>query len=196
MATVVSICNSALIKCGVDTTISSLLDDSKEARLCNALYETVRDELLEEAYWNFATKRATLAQIATNPAFNYSYQYQLPSDCVRVKSLDDASMAFKIEEGKLLTNDSTAKLVYISNAVPVARYSAKFREALAWRLAANIAFSFNQSSSQRDSLIGIAEQWLSKAKTDDAQNDFMDRFQQDIWLDSRYGVRDIPDVEV
>jgi len=44
MASVVDICNGALNQLGA-TTILSLTEDSKNARLCNARYTQVRDAL-------------------------------------------------------------------------------------------------------------------------------------------------------
>ena len=45
MASVVEICNSALNQLGA-STILSLTENSKNGRLCNARYETVKDSVL------------------------------------------------------------------------------------------------------------------------------------------------------
>jgi len=57
-------CNQSLIALG-QSTITTLTDDNENARRCNALYATVRDDLLVKHPWNFAIKRATLVSITT-----------------------------------------------------------------------------------------------------------------------------------
>jgi hypothetical protein len=54
--------NQSLIALG-QSTITALTDDNENARRCNSLYETVRNDLLVKHPWNFAIKRATLVDI-------------------------------------------------------------------------------------------------------------------------------------
>ena len=56
MASEVDICNRALSKLGA-ARITSLTEDSVNARACNAMYESVRDAELRAHPWNFAMKR-------------------------------------------------------------------------------------------------------------------------------------------
>ena len=51
MASTVDICNGALNQLGA-TTILSLTEDSKNARLCNSRYTQVRDALFRTLPWN------------------------------------------------------------------------------------------------------------------------------------------------
>jgi len=60
----VDICNQSLIALG-QSTITTLSDENENARRCNALYETVRNDLLCKHPWNFAIKRATLVDMTT-----------------------------------------------------------------------------------------------------------------------------------
>ena len=83
MASVVDICNSALNLLGA-STISSLTEDSKNARLCNQRYEPIRNRTFRSHAWNFATKRVQLAKDSTAPVVEFANQYTLPSDCLRV----------------------------------------------------------------------------------------------------------------
>ena len=59
MASVVDICNGALNQLGA-STILTLTEDSKNARLCNARYTQVRDSLFRSHLWNCLTKRVEL----------------------------------------------------------------------------------------------------------------------------------------
>ena len=51
MASVVQICNGALNQLGA-STILTLTEDSKNARLCNARFENVRDAVFRHHPWN------------------------------------------------------------------------------------------------------------------------------------------------
>ena len=66
MATAVSICNQALSLVGANSIIS-LDDNTTEARLCKAIYEPVRDALLEEHAWTFAIKWIDIPRLANPP---------------------------------------------------------------------------------------------------------------------------------
>ena len=79
MPSVVDICNNALIDLGA-SAISSLTEDSKAARLCNQRFDSIRDTVFRFHPWNCLVKRASLAADTDTPAFEYSYQYTLPTD--------------------------------------------------------------------------------------------------------------------
>lgn len=68
MPSVVEICNEAMDLLGA-ATITSLDENSKEARLCNRRFSTVRDAVLRSHPWNCAITRATLSQDGTPPSF-------------------------------------------------------------------------------------------------------------------------------
>ena len=83
MSSVVDICNSALNMLGANNIIS-LTEDSKNARLMNQRYESVRDSIFRSHAWNCLIKRVELAADTTAPTHEYAKQYTLPADCIRV----------------------------------------------------------------------------------------------------------------
>lgn len=101
MTTSVDICNRALLKIGSQRIISSLSQDSVEAKACNTIYNNTRDDLLRMAPWSCAMKTLNLVYITsapgtpenTSPATNlwqpgqprppWAYEYQYPVDCLR-----------------------------------------------------------------------------------------------------------------
>ena len=87
MASVVDLCNRALDLLGA-ANITSLTENSKEARLCNGNFDDVRDAVLRSHPWNIAITRRALARDTDTPAFGFSFQYSLPTDpfCLRVLS--------------------------------------------------------------------------------------------------------------
>ena len=75
MASTVEICNSALNSLGASNIIS-LTEDSKNARLLNQRYISVRDAVFRSHNWNCLIKRVELAADTDTPAFQFTYQYQ------------------------------------------------------------------------------------------------------------------------
>ena len=131
MATsVVQIVNNALIKIGA-SAILTLTENSEAARAANLIYEQIRDACIRDHVWNFAIRRVELAQNSTAPAFEFSYQYNLPSDCLRVLRMEDMGMYYKIEGGKLLTDEGTAKILYLARVEDVNLFDSLFGEGLA-----------------------------------------------------------------
>jgi len=71
MASVVEICNSGLSMLGA-STIASLTEDSKNARLCNQRYEPVRDAVFRNHAWNSLMKRASIAADTAAPTWGWT----------------------------------------------------------------------------------------------------------------------------
>lgn len=90
MASEVDICNLALAHLGDNATVASLEppEGSAQAEHCARFYPIARDALLELHDWNFATKRALLAQV-DNLWPQWSYSYLQPADCLRVIAVLD-----------------------------------------------------------------------------------------------------------
>lgn len=180
----VQIMNSALLKIGAER-ISSESDNNKRAIACNEQWEKVRDEVLSDHPWNFAVKRVALAALAASPAWGYGYQYQLPTDCLRVVRMEDQYAKFRIEGGLLLTDESEANILYIARITDVSLYTAKFCEALALRLANDLAYHLVQNTSLQDRISLAYQALLSDAKAADAQEGTVDEFLVDDWTLAR-----------
>lgn len=85
MASEVDICNLALGHLGDNATVASLdpPEGSAQAEHCARFYPLARDALLEMHDWNFATRRATLAEV-TMDWTQWQYAYVQPADCLKV----------------------------------------------------------------------------------------------------------------
>jgi len=137
----VSISNMALARLG-KATISSLSENSAEARLCTLFYQPTVSELLRLRDWQWAKGQATLSS-TTNPSFNWSYAYTLPADYGRMvdfNKFDDYSSKppFEIQGGLLLTNENTANITYIKETVSEALFDGVFADLLSVRLASKL----------------------------------------------------------
>jgi hypothetical protein len=188
MASTVGIVNAALIKLG-EASIASLSENSKAARLANNVFEDLRDAVLEAHPWNFALARASVAADAAVPAWGYAHAYTLPSaplHCLRVLGLENASVEWRVEGRKVLTDTgSPLRIRYIARVTDPNQYSALFRECLAARLAAELAEPLKQSAGMAEAMRHLYERKLAEARTADAQEGTADAIDATEWLDAR-----------
>ena len=140
MASVVQICNSALNQLGA-SSITALTDDSKNARLCNERYTTIRDAVYRSHPWNCLIKRVQLAQDSDTPAWGFDYQYTLPADCLRILGIKDYNSDYKIEGRKLLISESEVYLIYLAQITDVNELDVLLRETISAHLAQDIAYA-------------------------------------------------------
>lgn len=150
------ICNYALVKIGGDT-INSITESSRNARALNAVWTPVVDEILAEADWPFAIHTKTLALLASAPdRTDYSYQFALPSDppFIRMVDIPDyPEIAYEIEGANLLVNAEEITIRYIKRITNTALFPPAFVNALACRLAAEIAIEVTDSLQVRGQML-------------------------------------------
>lgn len=175
MASEVSICNNALIQVGAEDTLISLDDDTKEGRLCKAMYETARDEVLTRFSWNSARRQAQLAALTETPIYGYAYAFQLPADCLRVIKIGvpESSARAYVDDGvysygswepvdwerqgrKVLSNVSPLYITYLAKITDPNEYDPALRDAIAAYLAAKIAYNLTGSRTKEETM----KQWF------------------------------------
>lgn len=177
MVTEVDICNAALLKLGDENIISTLGQDGREGESCEILYPQVRDWLLASHPWNFAIGRSLLAADTATPAFEYTKQYYLPSDCLRALKLYDTDERWKVEGDKLLTDESTPRLIYIKAITNTGQFSPLFTETLALFLASALAAVIPGSDNKGQILRARANEILREARRRDGQEGTPDNFE-------------------
>ena len=193
MASVVQICNSALNQLGA-ASITALTDNSKNARLCNERYNTVRDSVFRSHPWNSLIKRIQLAQNTATPVYGFSYQFNLPSDCLRVLTIDAYNSDFKVEGSKILCNESSIKLVYVSQVTDPNEMDVLLRETIAAALAADIAYAITANLQVTKLMQERYEFKISEARHADAsegynvdpENGQVDQILTEDFINSRY----------
>jgi hypothetical protein len=187
----VDIANSALVKIGAEV-ILSFDDDSKEAQVVKARYDSVRRIVLRMHPWNCATKRTTTSALSTTPDFGWTYQHQLPVDCLRILAVNEEveykeDEDYRIEGRKILADSDEIELKYIYDLEDTNEMDALFAEALAAYLAADIAYSLTQDMQVRENMMVMFRDIVRVAKTADAQEDGRLRMDALEWTESRYG---------
>ena len=163
MASVVDICNGALNQLGA-STILSLTEDSKNARLCNSRYTQVRDALFRTHPWNCLQTRLELAASSDSPAWGFTYAYTLPANCLRLLRVLDYDSNYKVEGRKILSNASTMKILYISRITDPNEYDELLRETLSAALGADIAYAVTSNNTTSQNMILSYQEKLKDAR--------------------------------
>lgn len=185
MAGLTSIINRSLIKLGADLINDINEVNSKNARIAANIYSQVRKEMLRAHPWNFAIRRRILASLTTTPAFGFGYEYQLPSDCLRIIRLRYSDIPYKVEQGKILCDESTLPLIYIADITDTEQWDPLFAEAYSTKLAAEMCLAVTGSASFVTELNRLYEQQLRGARLVDGQEDTADEIIYGTWIDER-----------
>lgn len=191
MATDVTIVNAALIRLG-ETTVTTLSDDTKPARLANAIYADLRDAVTRAHPWNFALARAELTANASAPTWGYANAYDLPGDpdhCLRVLAVegeDEQAGRWTVEGRQILSNlSSPIRIVYLRRISDPADMDPLFREALSARLARELAEPLGKSTSLQQAMGEIYEAKLREARSADGQEGTPAVLAADTWVSAR-----------
>lgn len=185
MASIVAMCNAALTKVG-GNNILSLTEETEEARQCNSRYKEVMDFLLEAHPWNFATHRATLTPLTTDPDHEWEYQYLLPTNpyCISVRSVYN-DYPYAVEGRYILCNYTPISITYTKRITDVNMLSPLFRELFALKLASELAYPIAGSTTKGDALLAEFGQMLRLARSRDSMEGTPDNFRNGSWTNNR-----------
>lgn len=185
MASIVDICNLALTKLG-QIRITSLSDNNKAARACNLYFPYARDFVLRAHNWNCVTTRVQLAPLSTTPAFDFAYEYQQPSDCIKVVEVD-TSYPWMVEGRKILTDQGTTlDIRYQKREEDPNQYDSLLTATIAARLAYELAEELTQSNTKKDEAMQDFQISLSEARLRDSQEQSPSTLYEDDWINVRY----------
>ena len=186
MASVIDLCNKALDKLG-QGAITSLSDNTKSARICDRNWPLVRDQVLRDHPWNFAVKRAVLASSETAPAWGFSAQFPLPSDCLRLIEVRDLSTGeYQVEDGHIHANATVPYTRPLKRAPGPPVCAGLCVDTAATRLAAEMCEAFTQSTQKKQALFEEYSDSITRAKRVDAQENPPVGFEEDEWVLARY----------
>lgn len=166
--TPIEVCNSALLNIASAYNINSFDDQDAPSRSCRQFYPQARRMFLgyTEHDFSFATARQTL--VAINGETNW---YQLPSDMVRVVSIDgDERREYYIEGDLIYTEIVNPVIIYIKDDASLKIYPPDAVQAVIFYLASQLAVSLKQDISLSNALLNKAELYCKKVAKSDIRN--------------------------
>ena len=175
--------NNALTLLGHDT-LSNLTGTDKVTTLCLQFYQRTVDNVLRAYTWNCAMTRSAALTAGTTPAFGYAYSFTLPSGCLRVIRMSEKEYVFKVEGAYLLTDESSAQILYIARIAPTAMDTLLI-EAISARLASLLAFPLTNSNKVAEDMWKMYLAKLDEAQNIDAFEGTADSLEADDWINKR-----------
>lgn len=197
MTTDIDICNLALSKLDV-YPITSFVQGTKESRSCSAQYLNSLKSVLEDHPWSFAYK--ALALTLATPVVDYlqwEYAYNYPTDCIAIRRINNgqSSSIYYDEEDEdkipeieydimakadlaskvIVTNKEDAILEYTAYVIAPEMFTSLFIEALAYKLAGDLAITIRGDSKLQSNMYGLYQQSINKAKLSDSKQFYKKR---------------------
>jgi len=175
MVSPVDLCNLALTSLGQPTVvqIDPPDDNSKSARLCAQIYPIMRDEVIRFHPWRRLTKRTTLAASVVAPDWGYTTAYPLPADLITLIDVYVGGvklMDWHLEGDDILTNTTDPlQIRYIQTSTNPDDWDPLLRDAVAYRLAVDLAEPLTQDPSKKSFAIAKYEEVMKSAKNASAQ---------------------------
>lgn len=170
MNTKLSVINAALMKVGLPLA-ADLNDCDWNA---SSIHDAVAEQALRSFPWGFATRFAVLARSAQSPAFGFQHAYSLPVDCLRVvdvrcgEDLRSPRARFVISGRLVYANVTPCNCRYVARDLNPSNWPTDFADAVAARLAAEIANLSAQTMSMTPQLIQLYQLSLAQAQAIDA----------------------------
>lgn len=163
----VNICNLALNMVGIPP-ITSFSDKNNNAKLCEQFYPVLRDKVLRDHTWSFATYSMQLPQLAEKPFDpEYEFAFQLPGDLLRIIELIP-DVPFRKVRDMIFANQSVT-CVYIKKVEDTTLFDVTFVEALQYLIAAEIGLANTRDGSLISYYRQQYERSLAIARSIDSQ---------------------------
>lgn len=166
----VTICSNALLQNG-EEPIDNLSGDNNRTKLVVGLYEAKRDKVLRAHPWNCATKYVVLSPDTAAPAFDWSYQFTLPSDWLRTLSVGLKGCAddYRLVGRKIYMNKNICRLRYIWRNTAEATWDATLIEAMTQVMSVALTFPIVRSAAKEQLELQVLKDVLKQSRSIDAQ---------------------------
>jgi len=169
--------------------IISLTDDSKKAKACATFYPIARDYVLSELPWSFAVRRQTLGILSGTNNTEYTYMYSLPEDpycLLPLAVVDYPEQKWQVEDRVFYCDLDAVMLRYVAQVTNVRQFEAKFVKAIAFRLAADIAFEIRGADGKNQEMEAFYKQEILKAEAFNKKGRETPYVRPKSWVEARH----------
>lgn len=177
-----SLYNGALRHCG-ERLLASLTENREPRRMLDAAWDdNFVKGVLEDGQWGFACRSAEYTYSpSVEPSFGYRRAFNKPTDFVRTMAVCQDEY-FKVplteysdERGFWYADLDTIYIKYVSNdasyGADMSLWPQSFVDYVEAKLATKIITPLKQNKQARDDMFAIAEQFLTKANSQNAMAD-------------------------
>lgn len=193
-ASQIDILNLACTHLG-ERLVTSIDDPVEIASRTKAHWNFWRDAELRKHAWRFAIVRTSLTKDVIGPSWGFQSAFTLPGDCMRVVQINEIypgvdlsdyrnsdTAEFRIEGGKILSNDSTIKLRYVTNAKPIGEWDAAFVMTFSWFVAMQLVERLTESTTKGERARRGYNEALSDARKVQAIESAPESLSDDTWV--------------
>jgi hypothetical protein len=188
----VSICNQALTWLG-QKAITSLTDSNTTAEWMRNNYPFLRDAVLEERMWTFATVRAT-STTQDLDEWGVQYAHPLPLGwisvfrCYQNTGMGQASpIEWRLESGNILCDWSDIRLWGLARIEDTGKYTPLFAQALAARIAADACIPLTENRQLQVDMWNLYKTKLAEAAAKDGMQGSIERVVSNTLVNARSG---------
>ena len=184
---VLRVVNSALAEVG-SPRLTALADGTPVSDLCDREYATTRDRVFYECACNEIVRRIRLVNAEnTAPAFGFAKAFVLPDDFIRLLRFDDPSFRFRIENGQVLTDQTSLNMIYVFRNEDVTTWGPGLMDAVVLRLASRLAKPITGSDDLSFKMFDKSRDSIAELRYQDAQQGPTDYYAGSTWDNSRLG---------
>ena len=210
-----TICNVALSRIGIRQPIANIDENSETASICKLFFEQSLSLMFRERDWPFAQRQVDLALVSTNPTPSWSYSYRYPANFISIVDVRSGSSTGSIalpsnaynlivtdpalrhnKSPFTISSDVSGRLIYSNQASAIAtgsyyiddvlQFDPVFADALAWKLAYEIAIPLTRDSAMRDMARTEYENAVSTAFANSLEESYTEVDDSSDFISSRY----------
>lgn len=169
--------------------VRSITDTEDEfAIMANNRFDFAVNAVLRMHDWSSCKDRAILSPETDAPSFEWSYSFNLPSQCVKVLrvSTTGTNITYQLQGRKILANEQSIQLEYIKYPDPIGVIDYSLAEAIAFYLAWSCARKVTSDTNQKGELWNEFQLILNQAKAADKEGDRKRQFRASQWAQARF----------
>ena len=108
----IDLISKAAILCG-EKPLNSLSDNRYAATVGSNLFDLIYENELQSNRWRFAVTKKALSRLVATPLNQWTYAYQLPSDCLLPIGIYPIDINYEIYGDRIYTDRSSVELDYL-----------------------------------------------------------------------------------
>ena len=121
------------------------------------------------------------------PDWKFARQFSMPSDFVRLASIEDERSQYEIHGSKMVTDASSIKMEYIYQLTDTSLMNQALQDAVSSRLAYELSYHLDTSKAKQEAMERLFDRNIGLAKNIDASQRADDIMESDEWELGRLG---------